>query len=115
MPDSMAGFVETYFSHIILGLLMCFGYVAWRVFNKPKAAGDGAPKGLEEALREAEAEARRAASARRDGADDVDGSGLALTPEQELEMAQIRRLARRTDPAPPTGNAEESQSGDEDK
>lgn len=108
--ETGAGFFETYLSHIILGLVMTFGYVAWRLLSRQKKEERPA-KSLEEALREAEAEARRLSSARRAGEAEPDGSGLGLSPEQEIEREQVRRLA--DSPAAPATNHSKAGEGDD--
>ena len=60
----MDNFFSTYFSYIILGLVLTFGYIAYRVFSRPEKKRDEDWQGVEAALREAEMEARRKAALR---------------------------------------------------
>lgn len=74
-------FTQQYFSYFVLGLVMCFGYIVWRLFSKPKQ-DHGDHQGTELMLREAEREARARAAARRLGQEEEpDESGLAPPPQ----------------------------------
>lgn len=48
----------TYLSYIILGLVLCFGYLIYRAFSPPKRRDGDEWQGVEQALRDAEREAR---------------------------------------------------------
>jgi hypothetical protein len=96
--------IETYFGFIVLGLMMCIGYIVVRRFSAPRR--DPSEKSLEQALREAEAEAYRRMRERppepKDPLDPLPESTLApLTPEQEVEQAKLRRLLSEKQPPPP--------------
>lgn len=79
--DFAPTFSQRYFSYIVLGLMMCIGYVVLRVFNKPPPPA--APP-TEQLLREAEAEARLRAEERRIAEEERRlQSALASAPEEE--------------------------------
>ena len=86
--DSAGQFVspiETYFGFIVLGLMLCVGYIVARHYgSKKEQSGISA----EEALREAEREAYRRHQEAQGAAP------LGLTPEQEVEQARAKRLLK---------------------
>lgn len=54
--QGLGGFVEKYFSFIVLGLVMTVGYVVWRVFGTSASKNDGPT--LEESFQQAQKEIR---------------------------------------------------------
>ncbi len=85
LANDIGGPLVMYFSYIVLGLVMVVGYIIYRAFGRRKR--DDRVFELEQALRQAEAEAR-ALKAQREGK----GEALAPTEEQQRAQAQLRRM-----------------------
>lgn len=81
--------IETYFGFIVLGLMLCIGYVVVRTYGGKRRKAE--VRSLEESLREAELDAY---AKRRRAPEEEFAPLAALTPEQEVEMARARRLAK---------------------
>lgn len=85
-----------YFSYIALGLVMCIGYVIFRVQSQRKKRQQAEKRSLEAMLVEAEAEARALKEKREAGVeeDEEDVDVLAMSPEQLREQARLRQMVR---------------------
>ncbi len=93
--DPTETFTQRYFSYVVLGLVMSFGYIVYRIQkqrrtneSKPeKQTAESELRRLEQELLGADAEPDSAIE--EDDGDDV----LALSPEQEQERDKLRGMA----------------------
>lgn len=92
LANDIGGPLVMYFSYIVLGLLMVVGYIIYRAFGRRKR--DDRVVELEQALRQAEAEARALKAQR-------EGKGEALAPDEAHQhlQAQVRRMVDEHDRA----------------